>query len=360
MVKAGKMILRFFKWLIIAIIVSVLLFFLVCFVGRRINSITPKGGINTSEYVEINGSMQWISIYSEDKSNPVLLYLHGGPCVATSFLDFPLMKKLGKDYTVVNWDQRGCGHNYKVSPYNETLTPELVMADGVAMTEYLKERFDTDKIALLGSSWGSVLGSNLVLEHPENYTAMVSTSSVVDTVDSQQAFKDRIISLTENDPESRALAESIDPYTDPEDSPYKLNELEKKYCYKENFFKAADYGLLTGIMFDPYASLDQIGMLTFDSKEFGAYRKNLCKSTFYMVTPMSLKGRFDYKVPVYYLVGSEDQHMFSMNTVAKEYYDNIKAPDKEFRYVKGGHYAATLCSEELSSYLHEIKERTVK
>ena len=164
MVKAGKMILRFFKWLIIAIIVSVLLFISVCFVGRRINSITPKGGINTSEYVEINGSMQWISIYSEDKSNPVLLYLHGGPCVATSFLDFPLMKKLGKDYTVVNWDQRGCGHNYKVSPYNETLTPELVMADGVAMTEYLKERFDTDKITLLGSSWGSVLGSNLVLE----------------------------------------------------------------------------------------------------------------------------------------------------------------------------------------------------
>lgn len=55
------------------------LFLTVVYIGKAINRITPKGGINETQYVEVNGQEMWISIYGKDINNPVLLYLHGGP-----------------------------------------------------------------------------------------------------------------------------------------------------------------------------------------------------------------------------------------------------------------------------------------
>ena len=78
-------------------------------VGVFINGRTPPGGINEELYVELNGSRQWISIYGEDAGNPVLLYLHGGPGSATSMYDHAFTRKWADIYTVVTWDQRGCG-----------------------------------------------------------------------------------------------------------------------------------------------------------------------------------------------------------------------------------------------------------
>lgn len=64
------------------------LFFAVRAVGVALSRRTPPGGINEDMYVDVNGSQQWISIYGEDKSNPVLLYLHGGPGSQTSMYDY--------------------------------------------------------------------------------------------------------------------------------------------------------------------------------------------------------------------------------------------------------------------------------
>jgi hypothetical protein len=82
--KIGIRLLKIIKWLVIVLISTIVLFFIVRFVGQKINTRTPEGGINESVYVDNNETKQWISIYGEDMNNPVLLYLHGGPGVSTS------------------------------------------------------------------------------------------------------------------------------------------------------------------------------------------------------------------------------------------------------------------------------------
>ena len=104
-----KVILQILKWTGIVIAGLIILFFIVRFIGQRINARTPEGGINESLYVDINGSKQWINIYGQNKDNPVLLFLHGGPGGTLSASAYPVLRKLSDIYTVVNWDQRACG-----------------------------------------------------------------------------------------------------------------------------------------------------------------------------------------------------------------------------------------------------------
>src|SRR3981081_931455 len=42
-------------------------------------AITTPNGIDEARYVEVGGIEQWITIRGEDRKNPVLLLLHGGP-----------------------------------------------------------------------------------------------------------------------------------------------------------------------------------------------------------------------------------------------------------------------------------------
>ena len=121
----------------ISILSLILLLFLTRWIGQGVNRHAPGGGINKSMYVDINGSKQWISIYGQDKNNPVLLYLHGGPGASTSLYDYAFTRKWSDVYTVVTWDQRGCGKSYQKS-HPEAITADVMMQDGKAMTEFLR------------------------------------------------------------------------------------------------------------------------------------------------------------------------------------------------------------------------------
>src|SRR5215469_7094656 len=75
--------------------------------GRDMAIDTPNG-INESGYVRIGGVDQWIQIRGDDKRNPVLLWLHGGPGFST-IPNTPFYPEWEKHFTMVMWDQRGAG-----------------------------------------------------------------------------------------------------------------------------------------------------------------------------------------------------------------------------------------------------------
>lgn len=199
-------------------------------------------------YVDINGTKQWISIYGQDKGNPVLLYLHGGPCSPTVALDWSIFRKLSADYTIVEWDQRSCGHNYPDYKETEPITAEIMISDGKAMTDFLCKYLQKEKITLYGHSWGSLLAANLALDYPDQYDALIVSSLVVDEEISRQYFREYLLEQSADDPEIHAAAEKFDPEKGlraQEDTFLKL--AYSKYMYYDNIFNDCDVNLYAAL-----------------------------------------------------------------------------------------------------------------
>ncbi len=52
---------------------------------------TPNG-IDEAMFVAVGGVDQWINIRGQNRDDPVVLFLHGGPGTPTNLLDFPFAK----------------------------------------------------------------------------------------------------------------------------------------------------------------------------------------------------------------------------------------------------------------------------
>src|SRR5262252_8585679 len=72
-------------------------------------AINREKGIDEASYVSIGGIEQWVTIRGQDRANPVLLFLHGGPGDVTNPWSFMIFAPWEKDFTVVQGDQRGAG-----------------------------------------------------------------------------------------------------------------------------------------------------------------------------------------------------------------------------------------------------------
>lgn len=199
------------KKLLCIFLILIALLLILHYIGSLINKRTPTGGINEFMYVEINETKQWINIYGKNKNNPVLLYLHGGPGSSTSEIDYAFTRKWADIFTVVTWDQRNCGKSYNKSQNNITLTKDMLMEDGKEMTEFIKSYLNVDKITLLGHSWGSIYGANLVLAYHDCYNLFIGCGQLVDIVGNEEAFKKEAIKWAKNDEETLKLLEKVHP-----------------------------------------------------------------------------------------------------------------------------------------------------
>ena len=86
---------------------------------------------------------------------------------------------MGQDFTVANWDQRGSaktfGHNDRSAP---DLTLDRLVDDAIEVAEHVRNRLSLRKVILVGQSWGSFLGVN-VIKRFTVFSAFVGTGQVV-------------------------------------------------------------------------------------------------------------------------------------------------------------------------------------
>lgn len=318
-------------------------------VGRAVNSMKPKGGINESMYVEVSGTQQWINIYGKDIDNPVLLYLHGGPGSSTSDIDYVFTRKWADVYTVVTWDQRNCGKSYDKEQNDIVLTRELFMEDGREMTEFLLDYMGKDKITLLGHSWGSYYGANLALEYPEYYECFIGTGQLVDMTENEAAFKEMALQWAEGDKEALALVERLRPDDFNMDHINARNALMEKYGYSM-MVDGADYNLIPTVLFNPNYSI--VDWIKYFQRDMSVYTDFFSSDE---LLAFSLKDRYDYKIRYYNINGDKDYQ--TNYKLAQEYFEKVNAPHKEMFMMKDTtHGLLESKSEYFSEILHQIAD----
>ena len=149
------------------------------------------GSIAEKIRVPINGTEQGMFIRSSDPSNPVLLFVHGGPAMPEYFLDARSPTHLEDEFTVVWWDQRGAGLSYRAGfSATESMTVDQLVDDTIAVSDYLRERFGKPKIYLLGHSWGSYVGIRAAERAPDRYHAYIGMRQVAHQIESEKLAYD--------------------------------------------------------------------------------------------------------------------------------------------------------------------------
>jgi pimeloyl-ACP methyl ester carboxylesterase len=136
-------------------------------------------------HVPINGVPQGMFIQNADAGSPVLLYLHGGPGMPTWFLNRKYPTGLEEHFVTVWWEQRGAGLSYHRELPPQSMTVEQFVADTLEVTNYLRRRFDQDKIYLMGHSWGSFIGIQAAARAPELYHAYIGVAQMTNQLRSE-------------------------------------------------------------------------------------------------------------------------------------------------------------------------------
>jgi pimeloyl-ACP methyl ester carboxylesterase len=142
--------------------------------------------IASLEKIELGGMEQWLLMRGESTSNPVLLWLHGGPGAAQMPVARSFNGALEEHFIVVHWDQRGAGKSNPANFDESSMTFQQYLDDAHDLTLYLKSRFGKEKIYLLGHSWGSQIGIKLAQAYPQDYYAFIGVSQVVAPALAQQ------------------------------------------------------------------------------------------------------------------------------------------------------------------------------
>jgi proline iminopeptidase len=300
------------------------------------------GSIAEVAMVPIGGMSQGVLMRGQSVDKPILLYLAGGP--GQSSLPHPrvIFEDLERDFIVVAWDQRGTGKSYASLHPTSDITPEQAVADTIELTEYLCERFDEDKIYLLGESYGTILGVLTVQQRPDLYHAFIGSGQMVNIAETDRRIYHGLLAhadQTGNAP----LAAAMRTYGEPpySDIPYangfvmgQYDRLYQPYTPPQSYIER---GTKSG--------LDQFGLI---GTEYTVVEKvNVLRGLIDMFSIMypQLQGldlRRDavrLEVPVYMMDGQAE--LAARRDLALEWFALLDAPQKRmFSYENAAHAVA--------------------
>lgn len=119
-------------------------------------------------FINVNGT----KLHAETFGNPdnsIVIFLHGGP--GADYRNGLQVKELADDgYFVVFYDQRGSGLSRRHN--RNTFSTQIMIDDVSAVINYYKN-FPTQKVFLIGHSWGGMLAAGYIDQNPNTINGVV-------------------------------------------------------------------------------------------------------------------------------------------------------------------------------------------
>ncbi|WP_246274000.1 alpha/beta fold hydrolase [Phytohabitans houttuyneae] len=177
---------------------------------------TGPGGV--ADLAAVHGLR--VMIRGQDAAAPVLLFIPGAPGGSELGAMRRRLAPLEKRFVVATLDRRGGGGSYPALDPTGAATLDGAVADTIAVTDYLRDRFGRARIYLLAHSGGSIVGVLAAQRHPDRYHAYIGTGQAVDLTASDRIFHTDVLAwarATGRDGLARQLAAQGPP---PYDSVY--------------------------------------------------------------------------------------------------------------------------------------------
>ncbi len=310
-----------------ACISFVLLLLLPSCIAYRTAEISPRG-VYYYQRLKMGGIRQSVLIRGQDKDNPVMLFLHGGP----GFPLFPVdqasgvMRELEKDFTMVYWEQRGTGGSFSWRLPMKSLSVNDFVEDTHELVGYIYDLLGQDKLFIWGHSWGSKVGALYAKRHPERLYAYVSTGQSVHPFKNEHLSYRFVLQKATEERKGRALRQLERVDTMPQNYSLRDALLVRRWVYH--------YG---GVVRDPnpldrYLDLRYV-LNTLSAPEYGILDKlNMVLMPYFSAEELweDLKSK-DLKqsverieVPVFFLLGRHD--VIVSAELAADYFDFLAAP----------------------------------
>ena len=115
-----------------------------------------------------------------------MLFVHDGPGMPEYWLAKRYPIRLHDHVTVVWWEQPGAGLSFDPGLPAKDVTAAQFVADTLEVTHYLLERFDQEKIYLMGHSWGGYIGIQAVDQAQRLYHAYIGVGQITHQLESEQ------------------------------------------------------------------------------------------------------------------------------------------------------------------------------
>lgn len=270
-----------------------------------------------------------------------MLFLHGGPGSAESLFAHFFQEKWEDIFTVVHWDQRGAGKTLTKNPDKFPII-DLLLKDLFEIIQYLKKKYNKQKIVILGHSWGSVLGSTFIKKYPEEVAYYIGVGQVINMLENERVGYGRLkeLILQANDKKSLKKLEAIGEYPgDKFDNKclqkcLKIRKLQGKYKLAVKM----DLSICIAAFKSPIFKLTDISAL------IKGVKANKKTQEFLGIFDLRSESA-EYKVPIYYILGGNDWQ--TPYVIAQEYFNRIKAPYKKFYLIPDAGHVTMLDQPDL-------------
>ena len=269
---------------------------------------------------QINGAHFVFSMNPASRRAPIILYLHGGPGDACIPLTMRYNAALERDFRFINLDQRGSGLSYHPFAPGEVVTIDSMVEDVHQFVLELLRAYGQDSLILIGHSWGSVLGLEMVKRYPSLARCYIGLGQVVSMRAAlrlrrhwgQQSWGSRLASIVS---EESGVADVV----------LMLDELLSRGGV------AMLFGSLGRIMTYLRSPCYNWSRLLNHVKGVAQSRARLDAE----LEQVDFNGQTSFGAPVYFISGKYDRHL--PGSLVERFADGLKSTHRFIRFDRSGH-----------------------